>query len=126
MPTISDRLNKRFRLLLESNGQDAWKNPHDPSYDRAMAEDALFHTVGPLTDAPHWDWKTWHSKICNKPPPGFQPGSPAPKWTQEEVSHAMAGDPKLLFASRDNPRSPSSGGLGGSPIWRWARQLARK
>lgn len=122
MPGILDRLNRKFRTISEQYGDASWKDPHSEEYDRQWAEDALFHTIGPLTDTPQW-LSRWTSE--SEPVPGFTPKGPAPRWTPEEVIYAMAGDPNLLFRGKDNPRSPQYGNRGGSPLFRMARKVAR-
>jgi len=125
MSTILERLNRRFQLLAEQyEGSNAsWKDPNSPHYDRQKAEDALFHTVGPLTENPAWVNDHWTSP--GQPVPGFKPGGPAPRWTEYEVVMAMAGDPSLIFKGRDNPRSPEYGNKGGAPVFRMAKKVAR-
>lgn len=127
MSKITERITRRLAHLTESVAQSVpWKDPSSANYDRQWAEDALFHTVGPLTNSPRWVNRQWNSD--SEPVPGFNPGGPAPQWSQEEVVMAMAGDPKLAFTSggRDNPRSPQYGHQGGAPLWRMARRIARK
>lgn len=116
------RLHDRLLNLSEDN-TSSYKNPNDPNYDRQYAEDALYHTIGPLTDSPRWSGK-WTSK--SSPTPDFVPNGPAPRWTPEEVVYAYAGDPNLIFSSRDNPKSPRYGPMGGSPLYRLAKKIARK
>jgi hypothetical protein len=126
MSAILDRLNKRFRLLAEQDqvqSSDEWKDPNSPNYDRQVAEDALFHTIGPLTENPRWTDQNWSSP--GAPVPGFAPGAPAPRWTEYEVAIAFAGDPSLLFKAKDHPRSPLYGNKGGSPLFRLAKRVAR-
>lgn len=124
MPTISDRLTQRLQAIKESMGDISWKDPNNANYDRQWAEDALFHTIGPLMDTPRWS-ETWSSP--SSPVPGFVPGGPAPRWTPEEVVFAIAGDPSLAFrpGAKDNPRSPAYGDKGGAPLWRVAKRVAR-
>lgn len=130
MSILLTKLTKKLSTINEefadtaSTADTSWKDPHNANYDRQWAEDALYHTVGPLTDSPKW-YSSWSSG--SEPVPGFQPGGPAPKWTPEEVVFAMAGDPQLAFkaGARDNPRSPAYGRQGGSPLWRTARRVAR-
>lgn len=99
-----------------------WKDP--TTADRQEAEDALFHTVGPLLDNPKWINSEWQNR--GNPPPGYQPGGDAPRWTPEEVIFAMAGQPGMLFTGRkDNPSSPEYGNKGGSPLFRKAKKIAR-
>jgi len=141
MSAILDRINRRFRLLAEQNdlsqptmqqriaataipeSSASWKNPDSPEYDRQVAEDALFHTVGPLTNSPQWVSGPWTS--ASTPVPEFRPGAPAPRWTEYEVVMAFAGDPAMLFRGKDNPRSPMYGSMGGSPMFRLAKRVAR-
>lgn len=125
MPTIAERINSRLMTIRENTEDLSWKDPNNPNYDRQMAEDALFHTIGPLMDNPRW-LSRWMGE--GTPPPGFTPGGPAPRWTENEVVMAYAGDPRLLHHSggRDNPRSPSYGDRGGAPLYRMARGIARK
>ena len=125
MSKILDRLNERFRLLAEQQNQSGewWKDPNSQNYDRQVAEDALFHTVGPLTETPQWMNADWSSP--GTPVPGYNPGGPAPRWTEYEVVMAYAGDPSLLFTAKDNPRSPLYGNKGGAPLFRLAKRVAR-
>jgi len=121
-----------LQAISENSNTVSFKDVHDPNYDRQDAENALYHTVGPLTDNPRWT-QSWTSR-GSVPPPEFVPGGPAPRWTPEEVFMAMAGDPKLMFKSgaMDHPRSPSYGyqgngrSNGGSPIYRMAMATARQ
>jgi hypothetical protein len=124
MSTILERITRRLHTIREMAGDTSWRDPRNPNYDRQWAEDALYHTLGPLTDTPRWLDK-WTSP--SEPVPGFTPGGPAPRWTPEEVVFAMAGDPQLAFqpGGKDNPRSPAYGRQGGSPLWRTARRVAR-
>lgn len=123
MSSIVTKLNKRLASIHEESTISAsWKDPHSPSYDRQYAEDALFHTIGPLMDKPRWA-NTWSSP--SPPVPEFSPGGPAPRWTEEEVVMAMAGNPELLFKGRDNPRSPQYGNKGGAPLFRLAKRTAK-
>lgn len=122
MSAILKRIDNRFRTIKEEISDTSWKDPNNPDYDRQIAENALYHTIGPLTDSPKWA-KQWTSP--GTPVPGFIPGGQAPKWTQEEVVFAYAGDPELLFASSGNPRSPRYGNRGGSPLYRMARKVSR-
>jgi len=117
---LLDRLNfviGKIKTILESS------NTPDIYEDRQVAEDRLFHTMGPLTKTPKWV-NAWTSKTPQ--PPDFIPLGPAPTWTQDEVVFAMAGDPKMLFTgNRDNPKSPKYGTMGGSPLYRTALRVAR-
>lgn len=123
MPSILERLNSRFQIILEETSDLSWKDPRSSEYDRQWAEDALFHTIGPLTDNPRWIGK-WSSQ--SEPVPGFIPDGPAPRWTPEEIVYAFAGDPSMLFTGqRNNPRSPEYGDKGGSPLFRTAKRVAR-
>jgi hypothetical protein len=104
----------------------SWKDPNSPSYDRREAENALFHTIGPLHEKPRWtnEWTTLGGGQ-SKPPSYFVPGGEAPTWTPEEIVFAYAGDPDMLGKyMRDNPRSPEY--KGGAPLYRLARKIARK
>ncbi|MDB4489973.1 hypothetical protein N9045_00510 [bacterium] len=104
----------------------SWKDPLSSNYDRRIAENALFHTIGPLTENPKWtsEWTSLGSKY-SQAPSYFIPGGDAPIWTPEEITYAYAGDPKLIGpAYRDNPRAPAYGG--GAPLYRMARKIARK
>lgn len=122
MTTILRKLSQRLQYLFEE-ADDDFKNPRSPNYRREYAEDCLFHTIGPLTDNPRWT-SSWTSP--SSPPPSFVPNGPAPRWTEDEVVMAYAGDPKYLFGrGRDNPHSPHSGRMGGSPMLRLARRVAR-
>lgn len=117
-------LMQRFGGTSTSPNTPEYQDPNSPDYDRQRAENALYHTIGPLTDSPRWVKSEWNSP--GSPVPGFEPGAPAPKWTPDQVVMAMAGDPNLLFKAKDNPRSPGYGVRGGSPIFRMAVQLARQ
>lgn len=100
-----------------------YKNPNKG--DRQETEDALYHTIGPLTSSPRWVSSEWSSP--GNPPPDFVPGGAAPRWTPEEIIFAMAGDPAMLFTGQNhNPLSPQYGNKGGAPLFRKARQLARQ
>lgn len=142
MSVILERLNKKFQILLENEIDTSWKDPDSGEYDRQWAEDALYHTVGPLTDSPRWvspkldaegnriknkegkEIPVWSSP--SEPVPGFVPGGPAPRWTEQEIIYAFAGDPALLFSGRRNsPTSPEYGNKGGAPLLRIARKVAR-
>jgi hypothetical protein len=123
MSVILERLNSKFQTILENEVDLSWKDPNSGNYDRQWAEDALFHTIGPLTENPRWISK-WTSP--SEPVPGFAPDGPAPRWSSEEVVHAFAGDPNMLFGGqRNNPHSPEYGNKGGSPLFRTARKVAR-
>ena len=99
-----------------------WKDP--TTANRQEAEDALFHTVGPLLANPKWVDSEW--KNPGNPPPGYQPGGDAPRWTPEDVIFAMAGQPSMLFTGqKDNPSSHEYGSKGGAPLFRKAKQIAR-
>ncbi len=116
-----NRLNNRLQAIFESSTYD-WKDPHNPDYDRQVAEDALYHTIGPLTNNPRWT-ETWEGH--NDPVPGFVPGGQAPQWTQHEVMIACAGDPKYM-GFEGNPRSPRYGDRGGAPLLRMAKSVAKQ
>lgn len=123
MQKLENKLNKIISTLAEETAT-SWKDFNNPEYDRQSAEDALYHTIGPLTDNPKWANK-WTS--TGGPPPEFTPGGPAPRWTPEEIVYAYAGDPALLMGNtKDNPRSPKYGSLGGAPLYRSATKIARK
>ena len=135
MSVILERLNSKFQTILENEVDLSWKDPHSNGYDRQYAEDALFHTIGPLTDNPRWVGQrkdaegntlpTWSSP--SEPVPGFAPDGPAPRWTEEEIVYAFAGDPSLLFQGRKgDPTSPEYGNKGGSPLFRTALRVAKK
>lgn len=130
MATISERINRRLMVLRENAQDISWKDPSSPNYDRQVAETALFHTIGPLMENPRWAarWTGTPDGVDAQPVPGFTPGGPAPRWSENEITIAYAGDPKFLHSpgSRDHPRSPSYGNRGGAPLYRMARQLARK
>jgi hypothetical protein len=123
MHSLAKKIGLALRVILEAADDTSWKDPNDPNYDRQLAEDALYHTIGPLTDTPKWA-KNWTSDSV--PVSGFSPDGPAPVWTPSEVIMAMCGDPKLLFAHKENPRSPRYGNRGGSPLYRNAIGIARK
>jgi hypothetical protein len=125
------RLNNRLKPILEDDNAEAisgdaeWKDPSNAGYDRQYAEDCLYHTIGPLTDSPRWVAGDWTSN--SSPPPEFVRGGPAPRWTEDQVVVAMAGDPNLMWnGSRGNPRSPYYGNKGGAPILRSAVRIAKK
>lgn len=122
MNAIVTRLDRKLRTIAEEAEETSWKDPSSSEYDRQVAEDALFHTIGPLTETPRWD-RQWTSP--SKPVPGFTPGGPAPKWTPEEVTIAYAGDPKLLFSGKGGAKSPEYGRQGGSPMFRIAKRVSR-
>lgn len=121
--TISERISTRLQMIMENRDDQSWKDPHSPNYDRQWAEDALYHTIGPLTDSPKWA-AAWTSE--SEPVPGFSPNGPAPRWTPEEVVMAFAGDPKYLHGGSGNPRSPRYGNKGGAPLYRLAMRTARQ
>jgi hypothetical protein len=106
---------------FKSTDDVSWKEPYNANYNRQYAEDVLYNTIGPLTDNPKYveEWKG-----TTKPPPGFVPGGPAPRWTEEEVAIAYAGDPVALYSSKINPRSPKSGK--GAPLYRIAKRISRQ
>lgn len=122
MLKIQNRIDQKLKRIAESLEDSSWKDPNSPNYDRQWAEDALYHTIGPLTDHPQWA-SQWTSK--SEPVPGFNPNGPAPRWTPEEVVIAFAGDPNLLFGGSGNPKSPAYGNQGGSPLYRVARRVSR-
>lgn len=128
MPSIIERLNTKLNSINEEINTQDLINPNSSNYDRQYAEDVLYHTIGPLLDAPRWSSGKWTSHSNYPPPPGFTPGGPAYKWTEEEIVVAMAGDPNLFMkaGAKDNPRSPAFGDKGGAPIYRFAKRLARK
>ncbi len=123
MHSLAKKIGLALRVISEAAEDTSWKDPNDPNYDRQIAEDALYHTIGPLTDTPKWA-QEWSS--ASAPVAGFSPGGPAPMWTPDEVVMAMCGDPKYLFAQKDNPRSPRYGNRGGSPLYRNAMGIARQ
>ena len=126
MSKLLRKLNRQLRLMKEAaeNPDLSFKDINSPEYDRQVAEDALYHTIGPLTDAPRWTDK-WTSR--STPLPQFVPGGPAPQWTRDEVVMAYAGDLQLLDErSEDNPRSPKYGRGGGSPLYRQAKRVLRQ
>lgn len=130
MRSILKALNLRFQTIFEEEIDTSWKNPNSENYDRQWAEDALYHTIGPLTDHPRWADKKENKESAwtspSSPVPGFVPGGPAPRWTPEEIVFAFAGDPNMLFSGqRNNPRSPEYGNKGGSPLFRIAKKVAR-
>lgn len=124
MEAIAQKIANRLNGIFENTqaNQASWKNPDNPDYDRQRAEDALYHTIGPLTSEPRWSG-SWTSP--GEPVPEFSPGGPAPQWTQKEIAYAYAGDPALLFRGSGNPRSPEYGNKGGSPMLRLAKRVAR-
>ena len=118
--------NKAEETEPASPESASWKDPNSPNYDRREAENALFHTIGPLHEKPRWtnEWTTLGGGQ-SKPPSYFVPGGEAPTWTPEEIVFAYAGDPNMLGKyMRDNPRSPEY--KGGAPLYRLAKKIARK
>ena len=122
---LLNKINNRFKLLIEQANDGSWKDPFDPDYDRQQAENALFVTMGPMTDGPFWikDWTD---------PSGFthKKDTPAPIWTQDQTFMAIAGDPSKPAS---DPKSPQYGTetdtghkINGAPLWRWATEQARK
>ena len=75
-----------------------------------------------MMDDPRWAEK-WKSP--SKPVPGFSPGGPAPQWTEEELVFAIAGDPSYLYSGQGSKTSPRYGRMGGSPLFRLAKRVAR-
>ena len=133
---VLDRINKKLRTLTEAvapvaGGIPEWMDHTSPNYDRQVAEDALFQTIGPLMDHPRWTPTPWKGE-GTAPVPEFSPGGPAPRWTEDALVVAYSGDPALLFkaGARDNPRSPSfgyrKGKNNGAPMYRAATQIARQ
>lgn len=124
--SFSSNLRKRlFNILKEEVGttQATWKDYVNPDYDRQYAEDCLYHTIGPLTASPRWS-QSWTSP--SEPPPEFVPGGAAPRWDQNEVTYAFAGDPDPdTFFDSGNPRTPAYGRRGGSPMYRLAKKYAK-
>lgn len=122
MKSIIERINKRLSIITESVTSSEVIRAQA---DRQYCEDILFHTIGPLTENPTWVKGNWTSP--SEPPADFAPGGPAPRWTQDEVVFAMAGDVNLAGKPglKDNPRSPSYGNKGGAPLWRMARKVSR-
>lgn len=116
------KIYKKLNMLLESVSTESIIEPSNPDYDRQYAEDVLYHTAKPLTGEAVWFNKKWDSVYPQ--PEGFAPGAPAPSWTPEQVVFAMAGDPNLLWSS--GPRSPGHGRMGGSPLFRTAKRVARE
>jgi hypothetical protein len=118
MRSVISKLNRRLRPIFESSAEPVehiwWKSPDSPDYNRQLAEDALYHTIGPLTNNPRWA-SEWTSK--SEPVPGFVGGGPAPRWDEHEITMAMAGDQSY----QRGPMSPK-----GSPIYRLAMKTARK
>lgn len=121
MSSILDKLNRKF-ALMENEETSAWKDPRSPDYDRQKAEDALYHTIGPLTDQAVWNDVPWSSP--GEPVAGWEQGGKAPTWTPEEVVFAIAGDPNMLFRASGHPRSPGYGNKGGAPLYRLAKRVA--
>lgn len=116
---LENIIDSKLNLILESIEAI---DPHAPGYDRQRAEDLLWHTVGPLTDDPKWLNSKWSSSTPE--PEDYEPGGPAYKWTPEQVVYAFAGNPSKLFMR--SPDSPNSGKMGGSPMFRLAKRVARK
>lgn len=121
---LSRRIDRKLSLLRETNEDVSYKDNRSESYDRQVAEDALYHTIGPLTETPRWS-SEWTSQ--STPVPGFSPNGPAPKWTPEQVIYAYAGDPDLLDGdTKNDPKSPKYGRSGGSPLYRLAARQMRR
>lgn len=123
MKTIELKITRRLvsRAILEDSVEDD-KDIHSPNYDRQRAEDLLYHTIGPLTANPKWS-QNWTSD--SPVPESFVPGGRAPRWTEDEVVMAYAGDPIYLVTnSSGNPRSPKYGK--GSPMYKAARKIAKQ
>lgn len=112
-------IDSKLNLILENIEAI---DPLAPGYDRQRAEDLLWHTVGPLTDTPKWLDSKWSSSTPE--PEDYEPGGPAYKWTPEQVVYAFAGNPSKMFTR--SPDSPNSGKMGGSPMFRLAKKVARK
>jgi len=116
---LENILDQKLSLIVES---EDLKNPRSTGYTRQYAEDMLYHTIGPLTDNPRWVNSPWSSD--SPEPDGYEPGGQAYHWSPEEVVIAFAGDPSKMFTrSSDSPRS---GRMGGSPMFRLAKRIARK
>lgn len=112
-------LSQKLAVILED--QEDIK-PFGGNYDRQYAEDILHHTIGPLTDTPRWVNKPWNSP--NPEPEDYQPGGEAYSWTPEDIIYAFAGNPSKLFQGGSD--SPNHGRMGGAPMFRAARKVARK
>jgi len=112
-------LNQKLSVILENEDSIS---PFGGSYDRQYAEDILHHTIGPLTNNPRWINKPWNSP--NPEPEGYQPGGRAYNWSPEDVIYAFAGNPSKLFQGGSD--SPNHGRMGGAPMFRAARKVARK
>jgi hypothetical protein len=111
-------------MIEDVTGEASYKDINSPDYDRQVAEDALYHTIGPLTDAPRWAAE-WSSP--GSPVPGFVPNGAAPRWTRDEIIIAYAGDPSMLAGTtKDNPRSPKYGRTGGAPLYRQVMKQLRR
>jgi hypothetical protein len=54
MRSVSSRIDAKLYPISESKVYAWYKDIDSPDYDRQMAEDALFHTIGPLTPTPMW------------------------------------------------------------------------
>lgn len=123
MKKLINRIDRRLTLVEDVSDEASYKDINSPDYDRQIAEDALWHTIGPLTDNPRWTAE-WKSR--STPVPGFVPNGPAPKWTKEEIIMAYAGDPSLLDGmTKDNPKSPKYG-RNGAPLYRQAMNQLRR
>jgi hypothetical protein len=119
--SLFSRIDSRIKLLSESTAEDI-KDVNSPEYSRVAAEDLLYNTIGPLTSMPRYS-NEWKARGGTRVPEGFVPGGPAPRWTPNEITIAMAGDPELLGSkATGNPKHPASGM--GSPIYRKARRIA--
>lgn len=125
MKRLISRINHQLSLINEDVSDASYKDFNDPGYDRQTAEDALYHTIGPLTDTPRWS-ESWTSRGTT-PVPGFVPNGPAPQWTKDELIMAYAGDPSLLEGdTKANPRSPKYGRAGGAPLYRLVTRVLRQ
>lgn len=124
MPKIYDLIDSKLLTINEENENASYKDPHSGNYDRQMAEDALYHTIGPLTGSPRWS-SEWTSR--SEPVPGFVPNGPAPNWSEEEIVIAFCGDPSLLDDpySGGNPKSPYYG-RSPAPMVRYANTMSRR
>lgn len=105
-----------------------WKEPFHPYYSRAYAEDCLQRILGPMRPDSVWHTAKWEPRASMRlgldpqtpppegcaPPPEYNPGGPAPVWTADEITIALAGDPST-------PKGPR--GYLDSPIMSTAKQV---
>jgi hypothetical protein len=139
MSILEDKIQKALNTILEadtpwenrepwnlSNGQ--WKDPSNPNYIRAYAEDCLHKTYGPLRKDSTWSTDKWDPRASRyllgfEPPPprDYEPGGRAPVWTEGEVTVAYAGD----MGKAGDKNYKMILGPANSPLLNLAKKLAR-